>query len=222
MTIIEDVAQATGSQYFEKKCGTVGRFGAFSFYPSKNLGALGDGGAVFVKSSEDFERLQMLRNYGQSSRYRADMARGENSRLDEIQAAVLHEKLKHLERWNFQRHLLDTYYKNSLLERGLPVQVQAVVTGTSVVKHLFVVKVNPRIRDALQDKLQVMGIQTLVHYPVPLYRQPAFGAYERIPNLRASELCDSVLSLPFHQHLTEKDIDFISDCLAFALETIDI
>jgi len=222
LAVVEDVAQAAGSKYLERQCGTMGRFGAFSYYPSKNLGALGDGGAVFVKSTEDFERLRMLRNYGQSSRYKADVARGENSRLDEIQAAVLQVKLKHLDRWNLQRQVVDTYFQKCLLERGLPVQMQQVSHGSRVVRHLFVVKVDPACRDLIQKKLQVSGIQTLVHYPVPLYRQPAFSAYQRMPDLRAEELCDSVLSLPFHQYLTEKEIDYISDCLASAIESIDV
>lgn len=218
LALIEDVAQATGSKYCERQCGTIGRFGAFSFYPSKNLGAFGDGGAVFTKSPTDRDRLRMLRNYGQSSRYKADAARGENSRLDELQAAILCVKLNHLDRWNARRQLLAAHLKKSLLERGLPIELQKSYHGTREVTHLFVVKVDPAIRDDIQKKLLERGIQTLVHYPIPLYRQPAFSAYERIINSSAEELCDSVLSLPFHQYLTEKEIDFISDCLASAIE----
>jgi dTDP-4-amino-4,6-dideoxygalactose transaminase len=204
LAIIEDVAQATGSKYFERECGAVGRFGAFSFYPSKNLGTYGDGGAVFVKSPEDRDRLRMLRNYGQSSRYKAAVARGENSRLDELQAAILSVKLNYLKRWNARRHVLATYFNKRLIEKSLPVQVQQSFHGTRAFTHLFVIKVDPGMRDDIQRKLQGSGIQTFVHYPVPLYRQPAFRAYEKVLNLKAEELCGSVLSLPFHQYLTEK------------------
>jgi dTDP-4-amino-4,6-dideoxygalactose transaminase len=217
LAVIEDVAQATGSKYFERECGTVGRFGAFSFYPSKNLGAFGDGGAVFVKLSEDRDRLRMLRNYGQSSRYKADVAQGENSRLDELQAAILCVKLNHLERWNLRRQQLSAHFQKRIIEKGLPVQLQQCLQGTSVVKHLFVVKVDPDVRDKIQQKLLECGIQTLVHYPVPLYRQPAFSAYERALNSNTQLLCDSVLSLPFHQYLTENEIDYITDCLSSAI-----
>lgn len=218
LAIIEDVAQATGSKYFDRQCGTMGHFGAFSFYPSKNLGAFGDGGAIFVKSPEDRERLRMLRNYGQSNRYKADMARGENSRLDELQAAILCVKLNHLNRWNARRQVLAAHFRNRFIEMGLPVEVQQSSHGTNVVNHLFVVKFDPCRRDDIQQKLLGSGIQTFVHYPVPLYRQPAFSAYERISNSKAEDLCNSVLSLPFHQYLTEKEIDYISDCLASAID----
>lgn len=220
LAIIEDVAQATGSRYLERQCGTMGRFGAFSFYPSKNLGASGDGGAVFVKSPEDLERLKMLRNYGQSCRYKADVARGENSRLDELQAAILRVKLNHLSRWNAQRQLLAAQFEKNLIEKGLPIELQQSFCGTRVVKHLFVVKVDPLHRDYTQQKLLEGGIQTLVHYPVPLYRQPAFRTYERVSNSKSEELCASVLSLPFHQYLKDREIDYMTMCLGSAIESL--
>lgn len=213
LTIIEDIAQATGSEYHGKKCGTLAQFGAFSFYPSKNLGAFGDGGAIFVKSSKDRDKIRMLRNYGQSSRYKADLMRGENSRLDEIQAAILSVKLNHLNIWNSKRQELATYFKTRLDEKGLPIKVQQVNLGTSAVTHLFVIKTEFIFRDFIQKKLQENGIQTLVHYPIPLYEQSSFSKYKTTINPIAEDLCNSVLSLPFHQYMTEKEIDYIVDSL---------
>lgn len=209
LDIIEDVAQATGSKYFDRHCGTLGRFGAFSFYPSKNLGAFGDGGAIFVKSLEDRDLLRMLRNYGQSSRYKADISRGENSRLDELQAAILSVKLNHLRRWNDQRQVLSAYFLQRLIEKNLPVEVQQNFNGTTVVKHLFVLKVDPGQRSDIQQNFLDRGIQTFVHYPVPLYRQPAFSSCKLKTNLITEDLCNSVLSLPFHQYLNKNEIEYI-------------
>ena len=211
VALIEDVAQATGSGYKGRRCGTVGNFGAYSFYPSKNLGANGDGGALFVQSAEVGERLRWLRNYGQSSRYRADLTNGENSRLDELQAAVLSVKLNHLDRWNARRKELEEYYRRSLSCLNLPIQLQSELPGTSVARHLFVITLAPHQRDIAQQKLLERGIQTLVHYPTPLYLQPAFATFQRGVTPHAEHLCNSVLSLPFHQYLTETDIDFISE-----------
>lgn len=213
LVVIEDVAQATGAEYKGRKCGTVGDFGAFSFYPTKNLGACGDGGAVFVKTPEQRDMLLKLRNYGQSSRYLADMSHGENSRLDELQAAILSVKLGYLERWNGKRRELAAYYRDKLNKSGLPVHVQKEYADTQSANHLFVIKVKADIRDRLMEKLAEKGVQTLIHYPYPLYQQPAFAPFKRIPNIVAEDLCASVVSLPFHQYLSYTEIDFIVDCL---------
>lgn len=222
VALIEDVAQATGSGYKGRRCGTVGNFGAYSFYPSKNLGANGDGGALFVQSAEVGERLRWLRNYGQSSRYRADLTNGENSRLDELQAAVLSVKLNHLDRWNARRKELEEYYRRSLSCLNLPIQLQSELPGTSVARHLFVITLAPHQRDITQQKLLERGIQTLVHYPTPLYLQPAFATFQRGVTPHAEHLCNSVLSLPFHQYLTETDIDFISEELHAVMTSLRI
>lgn len=213
LTVIEDVAQATGAEYEGKKCGTLGDFGAFSFYPSKNLGANGDGGAVFVRSREQRDILVKLRNYGQSSRYRAELAGGENSRLDEIQAAILTAKLPHLERWNNTRRVLAGQYRALLAETGMPVRTQREYAGTQAANHLFVLTVGADARDRLMAGLLEKGVQTLIHYPHPLYRQPAFARFYRTANPVAEELCASVLSLPFHPYLEKKDLAHVVDSL---------
>lgn len=213
LTVIEDVAQATGAGSEGRKCGTLGDFGAFSFYPSKNLGACGDGGAVFVKSVEKRDLLLRLRNYGQSSRYRADMAGGENSRLDELQAAILSAKLPHLDRWNSLRSELAALYRSLLVEKEVPVLLQKEYEGANSANHLFVVKVDMAIRDIVMKKLTEKGIQTLIHYPYPLYMQPAFASYCKDTNPVSEELCASVLSLPFHQYLSPMDVEYVVDCL---------
>jgi len=220
LKLVEDVAQATGSRHRGRQCGTVGDFGAFSFYPSKNLGANGDGGAIFVKSAEVCERLRMLRNYGQSCRYRADLIGGENSRLDEMQAAILSVKLKQLQRWNVLRMERGEYYRRRLEAAGLPIETQQDTPDSSAVMHLCVIKVEPSLRESIQLRLSERGIQTLVHYPVPLYRQRAFSPFMRMPNPHSENLCDSVISLPFHPYLSEQEIDFIVDELSVVMASI--
>lgn len=217
LTVVEDAAQATGSEYRGRKCGSIGDFGAFSFYPSKNLGANGDGGAVFVRTEERRDLLRKLRNYGQGSRYRADAPGGENSRLDEIQAAILSVKLRHLDRWNAKRRKLAEYYRARLTERNFPIRMQAEVDGSGTARHLFVVQIDPAHRDLAVRSMGERGVQTLIHYPYPLYEQPAFRRYKARPNEASERLCASVLSLPFHPSLDSADIDHVVDCLGYAL-----
>ena len=218
LAVIEDVAQATGAGNQDGSCGTLADFGAFSFYPSKNLGACGDGGAVFVRSAEKRDLLLRLRNYGQSSRYRADLAGGENSRLDELQAAILSVKIPHLARWNDRRGELAALYRRLLAAQGLPVQAQEEYPGTRSANHLFVVKVAPSLRDRVMAGLLEKGVQALIHYPFPLYRQPAFSAYQRALNPVSEELCSSVVSLPFHQYLTPEELNYVVDSLGECLD----
>ncbi len=210
IAVIEDTAQATGARYRGDRCGTIGDFGAFSFYPSKNLGACGDGGAIFVRSEKRRETLAMLRNYGQRTRYKADRAGGENSRLDELQAAILNAKLGHVDRWMQQRQELVDHYRGKIRERNLPLRMQQEHPGGTASTHLFVVKLaGPAERDALMTFLQESGIQTLVHYPYPLTEQPAFARYKRGALPVCEDLCSSILSLPLHQYLSFADIDVI-------------
>ena len=212
LAVIEDVAQATGAFYKGRPCGTIGDFGAFSFYPSKNLGACGDGGAVFVKSSDKKDILFKLRNYGQSSRYRADLAGGENSRLDEIQAAILSVKLKKMTDWNKKRSMFSSLYKSLIRDSFLPLQVQKEYDDTMSAKHLFVIKTKASVRDRLIQEMQGSGVQTLIHYPHVLYRQPAFCQFSR-ENPNSESLCESIISLPFHQYLSEEEIVYIVKCI---------
>jgi dTDP-4-amino-4,6-dideoxygalactose transaminase len=151
----------------------------------------------------------MLRNYGQSSRYKADLAGGENSRLDEIQAAILSVKLRHLDRWNSLRQERASYYLRKLQEIGLPVRVLQENEGAKAAYHLFVIKTEATLRDKLMTSLHESGIQTLVHYPYPLPHQLAFARFNRDAVPVCEDLCSSIISLPFHQYLTFKEIDMI-------------
>ena len=220
LAVIEDVAQATGAMWNGQQCGTIGDFGAFSFYPSKNLGACGDGGAIFVRTSAQRDLLLKLRNYGQSGRYLADTPGGENSRLDEIQAALLSVKLRHMEQWNEKRRSCAQFYRAAIKERNLPVSVQSEYDGACSANHLFVVALPSGQRDHIMERMAEKDVQTLIHYPHPLYQQPAFAIYRREANPVAERLCASVLSLPFHPYLGESEIQYVVDCLAESFESL--
>jgi dTDP-4-amino-4,6-dideoxygalactose transaminase len=194
--IIEDAAQAHGSRAPWGRCGAYGRAAAFSFYPTKNLGGYGDGGMLVTSDPEIAERARLLRNYGQRENYASEILGG-NSRLDEIQAAILRVKLKRLDEWNRRRRSIAALYREAF--KDLPIGLQK-ETGESNY-HLFVV-VTPE-RDPLRKALAALDIPSLVHYPIPLSRQKAFAEFDpaRCPN--ADLLCSRVLSLPISPSLTE-------------------
>jgi dTDP-4-amino-4,6-dideoxygalactose transaminase len=204
--VIEDCAQAHGARYQERACGTYGDAAAFSFYPTKNLGALGDAGAVVSNSLEIDERVRLLRNYGYRTRDISECA-GVNSRLDEIQAAVLSAKLPLLESWNTRRLLLARQYLQGLL--GLPLELPISVDGGTSAWHLFVVR-TPR-RDALREHLAGEGIGTAIHYPLPLHRQNPIAKREYTDEdfIVSRRACDEVLSLPLYPQLTETEVDIV-------------
>lgn len=208
--VIEDVAQATGATYKGLgKAGTFGDFGTFSFYPSKNLGAFGDGGAVCTKSREHFERLMMLRNYGQSKRYHHDII-GINSRLDEMQAAILGAQLPHVEHWNERRREIARRYTNGL---GSTVITPGTTDYAVHVFHLYVVQ--SENRDALQESLVERGVQTLIHYPIPAHLQKAYShlGYKRGDLPVTERTADRILSLPMFPELTDEHIDYVIESI---------
>lgn len=208
ISVIEDVAQAQGSRFYDREAGTLGRFGAFSFYPSKNIGALGDGGAVLCHTAMDMNCLKSLRNYGQKDRYHAEIMRGVNSRLDEIQAAILDIKLKHLDEWNQRKSKLMDIYREELSD--LPLKFQEVTTGCEPAWHLCVIAMDDnKTRDALLSYLNKEGIQALIHYPVPNHLQKAFTSVSsnRLPN--TENLADSILSLPFNTAISQKEVQYM-------------
>ena len=198
LRVIEDAAQAHGARYKGQRIGSHGDLVAWSFYPGKNLGALGDGGAVTTRNPELANRVSMLRNYGSRIKY-VHQIQGSNSRLDSIQAAVLSVKLKHLDAWNQRRSAIADLYLRSI--RHPEITLPQVPDWASPVWHLFVIR-HPR-RDDLARELQAAGVQTLIHYPVPPHRQ---GAYAALAGSRAlpiaDELAGSVLSLPMGAHLS--------------------
>jgi dTDP-4-amino-4,6-dideoxygalactose transaminase len=203
LRVVEDCAQSTGATYKGTKSGTIGDFGAFSFYPSKNLGAFGDGGAVSTKSREDFDRLVMLRNYGQSKRYYHDTV-GINSRLDEIQAAILSTQIPFVAEWNERRRQIAERYTQGLAN---VVQVPVEAENNKHVYHLYVIQT--KNRDDLQTYLLDRGIQTLIHYPIPAHTQKAYS-YLKSRSLPVTEkIAKRILSLPMYPGLTDEQVDAV-------------
>lgn len=198
--ILEDASQAHGSEAAWGRCGSFGRASAFSFYPTKNLGAYGDGGMVVTSDAHIAKQARLLRNYGQQENYSSQTV-GTNSRLDELHAAILRVKLRKLDEWNARRRRVAARYRAALGE--LPIGLQA-ETG-SANGHLFVITTPDR--DRLRGHLAELGVPTLVHYPIALPRQTAFAEFSpaRCPN--ADLLCSRVLSLPMHAFLTDGEVD---------------
>jgi dTDP-4-amino-4,6-dideoxygalactose transaminase len=216
LAVIEDACQAHGARYEGRPAGTIGDIGCFSFYPGKNLGAYGDGGAVVTRSAELAARLRLLRNYGQTRKYFHGL-RGYNSRLDEIQAAILSVKLKHLEGWNEARRNVARRYDSAL---GPKVTVPARREGSVHVYHLYVIRCPER--DALQRWLAEHGIGTQIHYPVPIHLQEAYSDLGVTKGtLPATEAASAeVLSLPIFPEMTDVQIDHVIDTVnSFPIRT---
>lgn len=205
LKVVEDACQAHGAGYNGKMAGTLGDTGCFSFYPTKNLGCFGDGGAVITNNKEIYDRLIMRRNYGQADRY-LNKIKGINSRLDEIQAAVLRVKLRCLAKWNEQRrniaHIYDMQLKDVCIR---PVERE----GCYDVFHIYVIRV--KNRDKLQLYLKENGIDTLIHYPIPVHLQEAyrFLHYKVGDFPTAEQLSKEILSLPIHPYLSSDNMEYI-------------
>ena len=199
LPILEDAAQAHGSDASWGRCGSFGVAAAFSFYPTKNLATYGDGGMLVTSDATIAEASRLLRNYGQRENYSSKIL-GENSRLDELHAAILRLNLRRLDEWNGRRRAIAEKYREAF--RELPIGLQA-QTGKSNA-HLFVV--TTAHRDRLRSYLDECGVPTFTHYPVSLHRQKAFAEFRpaRCPN--ADLLCSRVLSLPMHAFLSDADV----------------
>ncbi|GAA2780337.1 DegT/DnrJ/EryC1/StrS family aminotransferase [Crossiella cryophila] len=200
--VVEDAAQAHGARYKGRRVGAGSIAAAFSFYPGKNLGALGDGGAVVTSSAELADKLRLLRNYGSRVKYQHEI-QATNSRLDELQAAMLRVKLPALDRWNDRRkEVADRYLRElaDIEDLVLPV----VPVWAEPVWHLFVVRCAER--DAVQERLAGLGIGTLIHYPVAVHRSPAYadGSWGELPV--ADQVAERVLSLPIGPHMSEDEV----------------
>jgi len=200
LAIVEDCCQAHLATAGGRPVGTIGIAGAFSFYPTKNLGAFGDGGAVVTRDAALADRIRRLRNGGQRDRYHHEVA-GVNSRLDEMQAAILRARLPQLAGWTSKRRALAAAYRTALA--GAPVEVLKECDAGHVY-HLFVVR--SRTRAALQAQLSACGIETLIHYPVTIPHQPALATTTPADCPVATRACDEVLSLPLYPALTEADV----------------
>jgi len=204
--VIEDASQAHGAEYKGKKVGSIGHIACFSFYPTKNLGAYGDAGAIVTNDDELAEKLRMMRNYGSPKKYYHEFI-GVNSRLDEIQAAILRVKLRHLDEWNERRRRIAKLY-NEFLENS------DVITPTEKewakhVYHLYVIR--HKDRDKLQRYLLEKRIKTQIHYPVPVHLQKAYldlGIRVRLPV--TEKISQEILSLPMFPYLTDAEIEKIA------------
>lgn len=205
--VIEDCAQAHGARRDGKLAGTFGDIGCFSFYPTKNLGALGDGGAVMTNDSTLADRARQLRQYGWGSKYRCEIPGGRNSRLDEIQAAMLSAKLGRLDGQNEERRAIARRYFDGIRNPHVATQRR---DEESDVVHLYVVRTPHRA--ALAAHLAASGVQTDIHYPLPDHRQPIFGERFASLHLPATEsLASEILTLPCHPKLTEEEIAHVID-----------
>ncbi|WP_035987596.1 DegT/DnrJ/EryC1/StrS family aminotransferase [Leptolyngbya sp. KIOST-1] len=223
LIIFEDAAQAHLAQRDGYTAGSIGLGAAFSFYPSKNLGALGDGGMVVTTNAQVAERARSLRNYGATRKYYHTDPQGTNSRLDTLQAAVLNVKLPHLTGWNQTRSAIAQHYDRRLAplaEHGLlPLHNAA---GPGHVYHLYVVRVTPTCpigRTELQAQLTAAGVQTGIHYPIPCHLQPAFSSLGYPPGRFpvAEALSQEILSLPMYPGLTPEQVDDVVDAMVEAV-----
>jgi|KBSSwiStaDraftv2_1062776.scaffolds.fasta_scaffold01573_14 dTDP-4-amino-4,6-dideoxygalactose transaminase len=207
LLVIEDCAQAHGASYRDRRAGSWGDIACFSFYPTKNLGAVGDGGMVVTSNSSLAERARLLREYGWSERYVSHL-RGWNSRLDEIQAAILRVKLRYLESDNEARRRIAEKYREQL--RHLEIELPKTRAGVSHAFHLFVIRTARR--DALQARLKEKGIGALVHYPVPVHQQPAYrGRLKGSDCLPETERAAAeILSLPMYPELGDAEIEAVT------------
>jgi len=207
LKIIEDACQAHGAEYKGKKVGSLSDVGCFSFYPAKNLGAYGDGGMVVTNNEQIAERIKMLRNYGQSKKYYHDFI-GYNSRLDEIQAAVLRVKLRYLDEWNDKRREHAKLY-NELLENVSGIETPTEKEFVKHVYHLYVIRC--KNRNELQNYLSSKGVSTGIHYPIPVHLQKAYKhlEYKEGDFPITEKYAKEILSLPMFPELTDEEIEAV-------------
>jgi len=217
--VIEDSAQAHGSIYKGRHTGILGDIGAFSFYPGKCLGAFGDAGAVVTNDDDVAEKVRILRNYGSQAKYFNEY-KGLNSRLDELQAAILRVKLRHLDEWNLRRKSLARQLHSYLCEiSGIALPLEP--PGLQSCWHLYIIRTAER--DRVQEALKRRGIGTMIHYPLPPYRQKAYAELRltRGSFPIADQLAEEVLSLPMGPHLVEVDwIPVLRDTILETLGTL--
>ena len=206
LKVVEDCAQATGALCKGKKIGTIGDCGAFSFYPTKNLGSYGDGGAIITNSEEIYLKAKLYRNYGQEDKYNHTL-NGLNSRLDEVQAAVLATKLKFLDSWNQKRRKIAKKYSTELET----VDFLKNDSDSVHVHHLYVVKSNNR--DKLMNHLTKNGVEALIHYPLPINKQKAFAKIGNGTYKNADEITKQILSLPINPWLKDDEINSIIEII---------
>lgn len=224
LVVIEDAAQSLGARYHHStgksaRAGTIGTIGTTSFFPSKNLGAFGDGGALFTRDAKLGSRLRMVANHGQQVKYRHDVV-GINSRLDTLQAAILRVKLRHLDDFETRRRAVADYYDANM--SGIPnVKLPYRAPWSTHVFHQYTMVVPANLRDALKAHLSGLGIPTMIYYPIPLHQQPAFQPYnihlESFPV--AEKLSATVISLPIHTEMEPDQLSYICTAVRSFFDT---
>lgn len=216
LKVIEDVAQAFGAKLHDRKVGTFGDIGCFSFFPSKNLGAYGDGGLLVTDNSEFAERAAILRAHGSKKKYENEMI-GFNSRLDEIQAAILRVKLPHIDEWNEKRRQAADRYNQALKNVSGIILPDHMCAGH--VYHQYTIRVLEGKRSQLQAQLENSGISTMIYYPIPLHKLPVYeSAYQHVTMPIAERLSQEVLSLPIGPYLTASTQEYITQQIIKAFE----
>ncbi len=224
LAVLEDACQAHGAEYQGIRVGSLGDAAAFSFYPAKNLGAYGDGGAMTTGRTELAEAVRLLRDHGQTQRYTHELV-GYNSRLDELQAAILSVKLRHLDAWNARRRQMAHLYQEYLADleaEGLAVLPTEAPWGRHVY-HLYVIQVEKDARDPLVAHLQRHGVGVQVHYPIPIHLQPAYAHLGHGPgSLPVTEqVARRIVSLPMFPHITQSEVEHVCCLLReFLMETL--
>lgn len=207
LKVIEDAAQAHGAKYKGKKVGSLGDAAGFSFYPGKNLGALGDGGCVTTNSQELMKKIRAIGNYGSDYKYH-HIYKGVNSRLDELQAAFLREKLKHIDKWNQARRSIAKYYLENINNPLITLPLNS-DSEYEHVYHVFVVRCKQR--DKLEKYLSDNNILTVKHYPIPIHMQEAYSdlnlCADDLPI--ANEISNTVLSLPMYYGISTEELDYV-------------
>lgn len=209
LIVIEDAAQAQGARYNGRRVGSLGHAAATSFYPGKNLGAFGDGGAVLTNDLAIAEKVRRLRNYGSTVKYRHDVA-GYNSRLDEMQAAFLRVKLGVLDEWNSLRRGVAERY-SSLLSATPDIVVPTTLKCVEPVWHLYVIRT--RQRDEMRSHLERSGVATVIHYPIPPHRQACYSGFGENVCPVADQLANEVLSLPMCSYLDSADVSYVANAV---------
>lgn len=213
LKVVEDACQAHGAQWNKQKTGSFGDAGCFSFYPTKNLGATGDGGMVVVKNEKLMEQIKKLRNLGRITHQGPHEIAAWTSRLDALQAAVLSVKIQHLDRFNQNRRRVASRYFAGL--QGTPLALPKEGKDCYHVYHLFVVRVPGKKRDALKQHLADEGIGAMIHYPMPTHKQPAIKKYvKKTPRVPITEkLCQEILSLPMFPEMTDGEVDRVCEVI---------
>jgi len=214
LAVIEDAAQGIGATYYGEKVGSIGNFGCFSFFPSKNLGCAGDGGMITAREREMADRLRLLRAHGSRAKYHSEII-GTNSRLDTLQAAILSVKLRHLDTWSGARRERAKIYQQSFADRkiGEAITLPVAPSNYGHVYNQYVIR--SKQRDALRDYLKEQGVPTAIYYPEPLHLQPAFSylGYKAGSMPESEAACEESLALPIYPELRPEDQEHVVEAI---------